>query len=152
MPAHLGQLLPGPEELVALGELADDLIRRVPPALVRCHVVVDSSCPNTGHQSRTTTGPLRRAHLTYKDGTGTPELRSRYNLSQGSVLKILHSHGVTMRRQGITDEQIDDAVHLYELGESLAKIGAHLGAEAGTVRRALLNRGVRMRDTHGRER
>ena len=49
---------------VTPGELADDLIRRMPPALVHCHVVVDSSCPNTGHQSRTTTGPLRGIHLT----------------------------------------------------------------------------------------
>ncbi|MCV6977126.1 restriction endonuclease, partial [Mycobacterium bourgelatii] len=35
------------------------LIRRVPPALVRCHVVVDSSCPNTraseSHNDWTTT-------------------------------------------------------------------------------------------------
>ena len=30
MPAHLGQFLTGPEEFVALGELADDLIRRMP--------------------------------------------------------------------------------------------------------------------------
>ena len=35
------------EELVALGELADDLIRGMSPALVRCHVVGDSFCPNT---------------------------------------------------------------------------------------------------------
>jgi hypothetical protein len=43
--AHLVEFLAGPEEFVALGELADDLIRRVPPAFVRCHVVVDSSLP-----------------------------------------------------------------------------------------------------------
>jgi len=32
MPAHLGKLLTGAEEPVALGELANDLIRRMPPA------------------------------------------------------------------------------------------------------------------------
>lgn len=63
VPAHLAEFLPGAEQFVALGELADDLIRRMPPALLGCHVVADSSCPNTGHQSRTTTGPLRGAHL-----------------------------------------------------------------------------------------
>jgi hypothetical protein len=35
VPAHLTQFLIGTEELVALGQLADDLIRSVPPALTR---------------------------------------------------------------------------------------------------------------------
>ncbi|PQP51446.1 hypothetical protein C6A88_08025, partial [Mycolicibacterium austroafricanum] len=44
----------------------DDLIRGMPPALVRCHVVVDSSCPNTrateSHNDWTTTrGSPQRA-------------------------------------------------------------------------------------------
>jgi hypothetical protein len=46
--AYLVEFLARPEEFVALGELADDLIRRVPPALFRCHVVVDSSLPEHG--------------------------------------------------------------------------------------------------------
>jgi hypothetical protein len=45
MTAHLVEFLTLRQQLVALGELADDLIRRVPPALLRCHVVADSSCP-----------------------------------------------------------------------------------------------------------
>ena len=61
-PAHLGQFLARREQLVALGELVDDLIRRMPPALVRCHVVVDSSYPNTrateSHNDWTTTEGL----------------------------------------------------------------------------------------------
>ena len=34
MAAHLLEVLAGRQELVALGELADDLLRRVPPALL----------------------------------------------------------------------------------------------------------------------
>lgn len=67
------------------------------------------------------------------------------------MLKLLQSHGVKMRRQGLTDEQIREARKLYESGQSLAKVGAHLAVEAGTVRRALMKHGVRMRDTHGRQ-
>ena len=63
MPAHLVEPGPATKQLVALGKFADDLIRRMPPALVRCHVDTDSSCPETGQQSRTPTGPLQRAHL-----------------------------------------------------------------------------------------
>jgi hypothetical protein len=37
MPTHLCKVLAGGQLLVALGELADDLIRRVPPALAGCH-------------------------------------------------------------------------------------------------------------------
>ena len=35
-----------------------------------------------------------------RDGIGTPELRRRYKISQGSVLKLLRAHGVTMRAVG----------------------------------------------------
>ena len=50
MAADLIELLAAGLEFVALRELADDLFRRMPRALVRCHVVADSSCPNIGHQ------------------------------------------------------------------------------------------------------
>lgn len=56
------------EELVAFGQLADDLIRRVSPALIRYHVVVDLPCPQTGRQSPTATGPPQRAHVSGAGG------------------------------------------------------------------------------------
>ena len=36
----------------------------------------------------------------YQDGVGTPTLRKRYGISQGSVLNLLRQHGVIMRRNG----------------------------------------------------
>jgi hypothetical protein len=36
----------------------------------------------------------------YRDGAGTPTLRRRYKLSQGSVLKLLREHEVVMRPNG----------------------------------------------------
>jgi hypothetical protein len=42
----------------------------------------------------------------YRDGIGIPELRRRYRLSQGSVITILHSHGVEMRGQGLADNDV----------------------------------------------
>jgi orotate phosphoribosyltransferase-like protein len=50
------------------------------------------------------------------------------------------------------DEQIADAVTLYESGLSLAQIGTRLGFDNNTVRLRLIERGVRMRDSHGRVR
>lgn len=67
------------------------------------------------------------------------------------MIKLLREAGVSIRNQGLTDEQVAEAIRNYEAGKSLAKIGTHLGADAGTIRRALLKRGVTMRDSHGRE-
>jgi hypothetical protein len=66
VPAHLVEFLAGPEEFVALGELADDLIRRMPPTLIRCHVVVDSSLP----EHRAT-----ESHNDWTTTTGSPHMR-----------------------------------------------------------------------------
>lgn len=55
--------------------------------------------------------------------------------------------GVTMRHQGLNDEQVDRAVELYvEERLTLKQVGAKLRAYAGTVRLALLRRGVKMRE------
>lgn len=85
----------------------------------------------------------------YKAGTNTPELCERYNIAKGSVLKLLQDHGVTMRRQPLTEHQIDQAVTLYEAGQSLATIGTQLGSSPTTIRAALNTRGVVMRPAGG---
>ena len=72
MPAHHVKFLTRRQQLVALGELADDLVRRVPPTLLRCHVVADSSCPNIrateSHNNWTTTrGSPQGANRGFED-------------------------------------------------------------------------------------
>ena len=52
--------------------------------------------------SAETIAELVQAH---REGVSTPELRRRYGLSQGSVLKLLHRHGVTMRPSGTNQYQ-----------------------------------------------
>ncbi|GFG50762.1 hypothetical protein CQY20_33890 [Mycolicibacterium agri] len=88
----------------------------------------------------------------YESGKSSYELAKVYNLNKGSVIKLLREARVAIRNQRLNDDKIAKAAHMYAAGNSLAKIGAHLGVEAGTVRRALLKRGVKMRDTHGRRR
>ncbi|GAB3292669.1 hypothetical protein [Parasphingorhabdus pacifica] len=51
---------------------------------------------------------------------------------------------------GLSEEQIDDVVRLYSQGWSLARIAARMDVAAGTVRQRLHERGVTVRDTHGR--
>jgi hypothetical protein len=64
----------------------------------------------------------------------------------------LRRHGVSMRRRGLSGEQVDEAVHLYGLGWSLARVGARLGVDATTVQARLRERGIAMRDAQGRPR
>jgi hypothetical protein len=53
----------------------------------------------------------------------TTELRRRHELSQGSVIKILHEHGVVMRGQGLGDGDVSTAAELYRAGATLAQLG-----------------------------
>jgi hypothetical protein len=57
-----------------------------------------------------------------------------------------------MRRRGLSPDQVDDAIHLYKLGRSLARVGQHLGVNHTTVLNKLRGRGIPTRDTHGRPR
>jgi hypothetical protein len=73
-----------------------------------------------------------------------------YGLSKGSVLRLLHEHGVAMRRQPMTESEVDQATILYRAGWSLSMIGSKFSLDGMTVRAALLKRGVAMRSAHER--
>jgi hypothetical protein len=74
------------------------------------------------------------------------------DIERRTVSNILHRHGVAMRRRGLSPDQVDDAIHLYTLGWSLARVGDHLGVNHTTVLNKLRERGIPTRDTHGRPR
>jgi hypothetical protein len=38
-----------------------------------------------------------------------------------------------MRRRGLSHDQVDEAIHLYNLGWSLARVGEHLNVDHTTV-------------------
>ncbi|MDT0307556.1 hypothetical protein RM780_11350 [Streptomyces sp. DSM 44917] len=88
----------------------------------------------------------------YRGGATVYELGREFGVSRQTVSTILHRHGIEMRMGRLAAEAIDEAVRLYESGWSLARIGDRLGASVGTVRNRLLERGVTMRDSHGRAR
>ncbi|MFI9844689.1 helix-turn-helix domain-containing protein [Nonomuraea sp. NPDC051941] len=71
-------------------------------------------------------------------------------MSNDAVSNILHRHGVPMRRRGLSPDQVDDAIHLYNLGWSLARVGAHLGVNHTTVLNELRERGIPTRDEPAR--
>lgn len=86
----------------------------------------------------------------YAAGVPSTQLAVAYRLSKGSVLRLLHEHGVAMRRQPLTQSEVDQAVALYRAGWSLARLGAKFSVDGMTVRAALLKQGVAMRSAHER--
>jgi hypothetical protein len=86
---------------------------------------------------------------TYRDGASTTHLRQRYDLSQGSVIKILHEHGVEMRGQGLAEDDVPMAAALYRSGKTLAQVGDRFGVSPNAVRLALVSVGVAMRPRGG---
>ncbi|HYB82938.1 MAG TPA: helix-turn-helix domain-containing protein [Mycobacterium sp.] len=77
----------------------------------------------------------------YRTGTSTNELCRRHGISKGGVLKILAEHGVAMRHQPMTRDEIDQAVQLYVNEElSIRSIATKLGKSKGSVWKALHER------------
>ncbi|WP_308204775.1 helix-turn-helix domain-containing protein [Gordonia sputi] len=70
-------------------------------------------------------------------------------MSKTRVATILREQGVPLRRQGLTDEQVSEAMQLYETGKSLATLGAHFGVSHATIANVLKKHGVRLRPRPG---
>ncbi len=81
----------------------------------------------------------------YQAGAGMRELAERWSVHRTTVAGHLRRGGVALRRQGLSDEPLDEAVRLYGDGLSLQRLAERYGCDAETVRQALLRRGVRLR-------
>ncbi|WP_433657875.1 helix-turn-helix domain-containing protein [Nocardia sp. CA-128927] len=89
----------------------------------------------------------------YEAGTSTKQLAAKYRLGKGTILDILRTSGATIREQRhLTKDEIQYAITRYQHGESLARIGNHLGVAHTTIRTTLQRHGITRRDTHGRPR
>ena len=81
----------------------------------------------------------------YEDGATAAQLMATYGLGKSTVLRVLRSHGVQIRNQGLADTDLSSAVSLYEAGWSTKRIGERFGCDAETVRQRLKDQGVRIR-------
>lgn len=86
----------------------------------------------------------------YTAGATVYDLADKYGIHRATVSEHLHRQGIPMRRRGLNPDQARLAAHLYQQGQSLARIGAHLAVDPGTVRASLLAQGIATRDPHGR--
>jgi hypothetical protein len=88
----------------------------------------------------------------YGAGATVYELAANFSIDRRTVARRLKAAGVTLRGQSPTTGDVDEMVQLYRSGLSLARVSDQVGFNADTVQRYVQARGVRTRDTHGRER
>jgi hypothetical protein len=101
--------------------------------------------------TRLSSGQIAELINGYQRGQTVYELATRLKIHRATVSAHLHSHGITMRRQGLDNDGIAQAVRLYEDGWSVARIGHRLGVDGTTAWIARKAQGTRMRDTQGRD-
>ena len=77
------------------------------------------------------------------------EVAASLGISHPRLASILRKRGIKVRRSSRSDAEVDEIVHRYEHGESMATIGEKLGFQPNTVRNHLLRRGVATRNSHG---
>jgi DNA-binding CsgD family transcriptional regulator len=73
----------------------------------------------------------------YEAGATTYQLGDRFGIDRRTVTAILKHHGVRMRRQGLSPDQIAEAVQLRAAGWTLPQIGKRFGVGTSTVKRRL---------------
>lgn len=85
----------------------------------------------------------------YQQGATVYELAEEFTCHRTTISKLLKQGGVAMRRTGLTGQQTETAVHMYEQGLSAAAIGDHLGVSPQAVLNGLRQRHVRIRPRGG---
>jgi DNA-binding CsgD family transcriptional regulator len=88
----------------------------------------------------------------YERGTPVNMLADRFHIHRSTVLDHLNRSTVRRRYPALDDRGIRTAKQLYGGGLSLRDVGLTLEVHASTVRTALLNAGVPLRDHQGRKR
>jgi hypothetical protein len=109
--------------------------RHVPPARPRVHEA------RRGLKADT----IAQLVADYEAGQPTPVLMTKYHLAKATVIKILKSHGITMRHQQMSQAKTSEAIQLYQQGWSLADVGAHFNRNPSTIQGVLKRAGVERR-------
>jgi Mor family transcriptional regulator len=85
----------------------------------------------------------------YEAGETTQHIGTHYAISKTRVAAVLREQGVTIRRQGLADEQAEEVATLYEAGKSLAWLGTRFGVSNTTIAAVLRKQGIQLRPRPG---
>lgn len=81
----------------------------------------------------------------YEAGETSTALATDYGVAKSTILGILRSSCVVVRRQPLTSEQVSEAARLYKSGLSLSQVARRLQVNQETMRVAILETGLKLR-------
>lgn len=81
----------------------------------------------------------------YTAGETIRGLSREYSVSRSGLCQLLQDEGVALREQGITPDDAENAVRLYESGLTIKQVVAHIGYSYGRIRTVLHEHGATMR-------
>ncbi|WP_297730922.1 hypothetical protein [Mycobacterium sp.] len=85
----------------------------------------------------------------YESGNTTQQIAANYGISKTRVASVLREQDITIRRQGLTEDQVTEAARHYAAGKSLAWLAAQYDVSHTTVAAALREQGVQLRQRPG---
>ena len=90
--------------------------------------------------------------VAYESGDTARELGQQLGLSRQTISRYLQARDVMIRHHPMDPDQAAEAIRLYQLGWSLARVGEELCRPPTAIRDVLERAGIPRRDTHGRAR
>lgn len=134
-------------ELIAAYSGQDELARLADRVLTARRVERPVRVPSRRHKlslriSDDMTDEIARR---YEAGESMPALARSFGLGKGTVVKVLHEAGVSIRRRGLTPAQVIEAKRLYAPGLSLEAVGRRIGANHSSVGTAMQREGIALR-------
>lgn len=134
----------------ALYQLADQGIRpNAGPPKAEQHPPTLSRRPRFQTQRRLSADQIAELVEGYRSGNTMKELASEFRIHRTTVSSHLSQQGVRIRRGGLDQQQVAEAVRLYEQGWSSGRLGERLGVSADTVLTVLRRAGVPIKPRRG---
>ncbi len=96
-------------------------------------------------QRRLTAEQVDQLLSEYRAGASMKDLADQWRLHRSTVAAHLGRAGVALRRRGVPDARLGEAVRLYGEGWSCQRLAERYGCDDETVRQALKRAGVSLR-------
>jgi hypothetical protein len=87
----------------------------------------------------------------YEGGEMIQSIAVRFGVNRKRIRMEFQARGITSKRTPLDEQQVERAAELYRGGLSLAAVGAEFGLTGMTIRRYLVEHGVKIRPRQGWE-